>query len=138
VSYRRSREVRINIYYIPIGVKSTAQIFGLFGDQIYSDSVSRIWFIQEENRNVTHSKLDWAVVFTARYARRNRKTVHLGARLRKPSKAVADLQVLGNNEGAILGDGSRSIRLRGLGAVLCKQAKTVKKLLAYTRKPRKP
>ena len=34
MSYRRSREIRINIYYIPIGVKSTAQIFGLFGDQI--------------------------------------------------------------------------------------------------------
>jgi len=34
VSYRRSREIRINIYYIPIGVKSTAQIFGHFGDQI--------------------------------------------------------------------------------------------------------
>jgi len=45
VSYRRSREIRINIFYIPIGVKSTAQIFGLFGDQKYSDSVSRIWFI---------------------------------------------------------------------------------------------
>jgi len=38
VSYRRSRERGINIYYIPIGVKSTAQIFGLFGDQKYFDS----------------------------------------------------------------------------------------------------
>jgi len=57
VSYRRSREIRINIFYIPIGVKSTAQIFGLFGDQKYSDSVSRIWFIHEERRNVTNSKL---------------------------------------------------------------------------------
>ena len=38
VSYRRSREIRTNIYYIPVGVKSTAQIFGLFGDQKYSDS----------------------------------------------------------------------------------------------------
>jgi len=28
----------INMYYIPIGVKSTAQIFGLFGDQKYSES----------------------------------------------------------------------------------------------------
>jgi len=28
--------------------------------------------------------------------------------------------------------------LAGLGAVLCKQAKTVKSLLAYTRKPREP
>ena len=47
--------------------ESTAQIFGLFGDQKYSDSVGRIWFIHEERRNVTNSKLDWAVVFTARY-----------------------------------------------------------------------
>jgi len=117
-------------------VKSTAQIFGLFNDQKYSDSVSRIWFIHEERRNVTNSKLDWAVVFTARYARRKGKTVNLGARLRKPSKAVADL--LANYEGDILWDGSRSIRLRGLGAVLCKQAKTVENLLAYTRKPREP
>jgi len=117
-------------------VKSAAQIFGLFGDQKYSDSISRIWFIHEESRNVTNSKLDWAVVFTARYARRNRKTVHLGATLRKPSKTVADL--LGNHEGDIPGDGSRSIRPQDLGAVLCKQAKTVKNLLAYTRKPREP
>jgi len=73
------------------------------------------------------------VVFTARYARRKGKTVNLGSRLRKPSKAVADL--LGNHEGDIPGDGSRSIPLRGLGAVLSKQAKTVKNLLAYTRKP---
>ena len=115
MSYRRSREIRINIFYIPIGVKSTAQIFGLFGDQKYSDSVTRIWFIHEERRNVTNPKLGWAVVFTARYARRKGKTVDLGARLRKPSKAVADL--LGNHEGDIPGDGSRSIRLRGLGAV---------------------
>jgi len=76
------------------------------------------------------------VVFTARYARRKGKTVDLGARLRKPSKAVADL--LGNHEGDIPGDENRSIRLRGLGAVLRKQAKTVKNLLAYTRKPREP
>ena len=117
MSYRRSREIRINIYYIPIGVKSTAQIFGLFGDQKYSDSISRIWFIHEESRNVTNSKLHWTVVFTARYARRKGKTVNLGARLRKPSKAVADL--LGNHEGDIPGDGSRSIRTRDLGAVLC-------------------
>jgi len=74
------------------------------------------------------------VVYTARYARRNRKTVHLGARLRKQAKAVAGL--LGNHEGDIPGDGSRSIRSRDLGAVLCKQAKTVKSLLAYARKPR--
>jgi len=134
VSYRRPREIRTNIYYIPIGVKSAAQIFGLFGDQKYSDSVSRIWFIHEESRNVTNSKLDWAVVFTARYARRNRKTVNLGTRLRKPLKAVAYL--LGNHEGDIPRDRSRSIRLRDLGAVLCKQAKTVKNLLVYTRKPR--
>jgi len=73
VSYRRSREIRINIYYIPIGLKSTAQIFGLFGDQKYSDSVSRIWLIHEKSRNVTNSKLDWAVVLTARYARQKRK-----------------------------------------------------------------
>ena len=58
----------------------------LFGDQKYSDSVSRIWLIHEERRNVTNSKLDWAVVFTARCARRKGKTVDLGARLRKPSK----------------------------------------------------
>jgi len=107
VSYRRSREIRINIFCIPIGVKSTAQVLGLFGDQKYSDSVSRIWFIHEGCRNVTNSKLDWAVVFTARY---EKKTVDLGARFRKPSKAVADL--LGNHEGDIPGDGSRSIRLR--------------------------
>ena len=113
MSYRRSREERINIYYIPIGVKSTAQIFGLFGDQINTlDSVSRIWFIHEETRNVTNSKLDLAVVFIARYARRKGNTVNLGVRLCKPSKAVADL--LGNHEGEIPGDGSRSIRLRGL------------------------
>jgi len=121
---------------MPIGVKSTAQVFGLFGDQKYSDSVSRIWFIHKERRNVTNSKLDWAVVFTTRCVRRKEKTVDLGARLRKLSKAVADL--LGNHEGDIPGDGSTSIRLRGLGAVLCKQAKTVKNLLAYPRKPRKP
>jgi len=77
-------------------VKSTTQIFGLFGDQKYSDSVSGIWFIHE-SRNVTNSKLDWAVGFTARYARRNRKTVHLGVKLRKPSSTVADL--LNNHEG---------------------------------------
>jgi len=79
VSYRRSREIRTNMYHIPIGVKSTAQIFGLFGDQKYSDSVNRIWFIHEESRNVTNSKLDWAVFFTARYVRRKGKTVNLGA-----------------------------------------------------------
>ena len=78
MSYRRSREIRINVYYIPIGVKSTDQIFGLFGNQKkYSDSVSRIWFINEESRNVTNSKLDWAVIFTTRYTRRNRKTAIL-------------------------------------------------------------
>ena len=64
------------------------------------------------------------------------RTVNLVARFRKPSKAVADL--LGNHEGDILGEGSRSIRLQGLGAVLCKHAKTVKNLLAYTWKPRNP
>ena len=128
--------MRTNIYYIPIGVKSTAQIFGLFGDQKYSDSVSRIWLMHEESRNVTNSKLDWTVFFTARYARRKGKTVNLGARLRKPSKAVANL--LGNHGSGTPGDGSKSIRLRGLGEVLCKQAKTVKNLLAYTTKPRKP
>jgi len=47
LSYRRSRQIGISIYCIPIGVKSTAQIFGLFGDQKYSDAVSRIWFIPE-------------------------------------------------------------------------------------------
>ena len=114
MSYRRSREIGINISYIPIGVKSTAQIFGPFGDQKYSDSVSRIWFTHK-SRNVTDSKLDWAVVFTACYARRNRRTIHLGSRLRKPSKVVADL--LGNHEGDVPGDGSRSIRLWGLGRV---------------------
>ena len=97
MSYRRSREIGINTYYIATGVKSAAQIFGLFGDQKYSDSVSRIWFIHEESRNVTNSKLHWTVDFTASCARRNRKAVHLGVRLRKPSKAFADL--LGNHEG---------------------------------------
>jgi len=63
----------------------------------YSDSISRIWFIHEESRNVTNSKLDWVVVFTARYARRNGKTVHLGSRLQNLSKVVADLLV--NHEG---------------------------------------
>jgi len=72
VRFRRS--IEINIYYIPIGVKSTAQIFGPFGDHKYPYSVSRIWFTRE-SRNATNSKLDWVVVFTARYARRNRKTV---------------------------------------------------------------
>jgi len=43
--------------------------------------------------------------------RRKGKTVDLGARLRKPSKAVADL--LGNHEGDMPGDRSRSIRLQG-------------------------
>jgi len=90
--------------------------------------------MHQESRNVTNSKLDWAVVFTARYPRRNRKTVHLSARLCKLSEAVADL--LGNHEGDVLGYGSRSIRTRDLGAVLCKQAKTAKNLLTYTRKPR--
>ena len=64
-----------------------------------------------KSRNVTNSILDWAVVFTARYVRRKGKTVDLGARLRKPSKAVADL--LGKHEGDTPGDGSRSIRLQG-------------------------
>ena len=80
--------------------------FGLFGDKKYSDSVSRIWFIHEESRNVTNSKLHWPVVFTARYARRKGKTFDLGARLRKPSRAVTDL--LGNDEGDIPRNGSRS------------------------------
>jgi len=56
VSYRRSKQIEINIYYIPIGVKSTAQIFSLWGDQTYSDWVNKIWFIHEENWNVTNSK----------------------------------------------------------------------------------
>jgi len=42
-------------------VKSTAHIFGLFGDQKHSDLVNKIWFIHE-SRYVTASKLDWAVV----------------------------------------------------------------------------
>ena len=42
-------------------MKSTAHIFGLFGDQKHSDLVNRIWFIPE-SRYVTNSKLDWAVV----------------------------------------------------------------------------
>jgi len=87
-------------------VKSTAQIFGLFGDQKYSDSVCSIWFIHEESRNVTNSKLDWAAVFTTRCARRKGKTVHLGTRLRKPSKAVADF--LATTRDDIPGNGSRS------------------------------
>jgi len=33
--FKRSKNKHI-LYYIPIGVKSTAQIFGLFGDQKYS------------------------------------------------------------------------------------------------------
>ena len=115
-------------------MKSTAQIFGIFGDQKHSDSAE--FGLYTKRRNVTDSKLDLAVVFTARYARGKGKTVDLGARLRKPSKAFADL--LGNHEGDIPGDGSGSIRLRGLGVVLCKQAKTIKNLMAYTRKPRKP
>ena len=51
--------------------------------------------------NVTNSKLDWAVVFIVRYARRNRKTVHLGARLRKTSRAVADLLGRDGNESGV-------------------------------------
>ena len=93
-------------------MKSTAQIFGPFGDQKIL-SVSEFWFTHE-GRNVTNSKLGWAVVFTARYARRNkRKTFDLGARLRKLSKTVADL--LDNHEGDIPGDGSRLICLPGRG-----------------------
>jgi len=124
----------MNIYYIPIGVKSTAEIFGLFGDQKNTLTHLAEFGFYTKRAKTLHT--NWAVVFTARYARRNRKTVNLGARLRKPSNAVADL--LGNHEGDIPGDGSKSIRLRGLGEVLCKQAKTVKNLLACTREPRKP
>jgi len=91
----------------------SSDLWSFWWSEKYSQ-LSEIWFTLE-GRNVTNSKLDWAVVFTARYARRKGKTVDLGARLRKPSKAVADL--LGNHEGDIPGDGSRSIRLRGLGAV---------------------
>ena len=126
-TFKRNRNT-VNMYYIPIGVKSTAQIFGLFGDQKILWLSSRIWFIHRpvtrgdmggfappgkmcwkffktighsskklapsqktlcpcwcpklvtglfihESRNVTNSKLVWAVVFTARFAKRNRKTV---------------------------------------------------------------
>ena len=77
--------------------------------------LSEFWFTLE-GRNVTNSKLDWAVVFTARYARRNKgKIFDLGARKRKLSKAVADLP--DNHEGDIPGDGSRLIRLPGRGIV---------------------
>jgi len=75
----------------------SSNLWSFWWSEKCSDSVSRIWFIHEESRNVTNSKLDWAVVFTACHARRNRKTVHLGARFRKPSRAVADL--LGNHQG---------------------------------------
>ena len=94
-------------------MKSTAQIFGLFGDQKYSDSAE---FGLYTKRVETLLEIRLGCGFTARYARRNRKTVHLGARLRKPSKTVADL--LGSHEGDIPRDGSRSIRPRDLGAVL--------------------
>ena len=95
-------------------MQSTAQIFGLFGDQKIL-SVIRI-LVYTQGRNVTNSKLDWAVVFTARYAKRKKgKTFDLGTRLRKLSKAVADL--LDNHEGDIPGDGSRLIRLPGRGIV---------------------
>ena len=114
MSYRLSREMRINIHYIPIGVKSTAQIFGLSGDQKYSDSVSKLWFIHEESRNITNSKLHWTVFFSAGYARRKGKTENLGARFHKPPKAVADL--LGNHEAGIPGAGSRSIRPNWISA----------------------
>ena len=67
---------------------------------------SEILWLSEQNLvytrrepNVANSKLDWTVVFTARYARRKGKTLILGARLRKPSNAVADL--LRNHEGDI-------------------------------------
>jgi len=40
VSYRLSREVGINIYDMPIGVKSTAQIVGLSVIRKYSDSAA--------------------------------------------------------------------------------------------------
>jgi len=54
--------------------------------------------LHTKSRKVTNSKLAWVVVFTARYAERKKgKTFDLGARLRKPSKAVAGL--LGNHEG---------------------------------------
>ena len=73
--------------------------------------LSEFWFTHE-GRNVTNSKIDWAVVFTARYARRKKgKTFDLGARLRKLSKTVADL--LDVHEGDIPRDGSRLIRLKG-------------------------
>ena len=122
--------MRINIYYILIGVTSTAQIFGLFGDQKYTDSASRIWFIHEESRNVTNSNLHWTVVFTARYARRKRKTVNLGARRPLPTNLATTRAVY---QGTEAGQSAH-----GTSCGLCKQGKTVKNLLVYTRKPREP
>jgi len=53
-------------------VKSIPYIFVFFGDQKYSDSVSRIWLVYEESRNITNSKLHWTVLFycTLREAKR--------------------------------------------------------------------
>ena len=97
--------------------------------------LSRIQFIHEESRNVTNSKLDWAVVFTARYARRNRKTTHLGTRLRKPSKAVAD--PLDNHEGRYT---KEQKQVNPLTVSWCGIVQTGKEgqepALACTRKPR--
>jgi len=45
-------------------VKSTAQIFGLFGNHRHSDSVSRIWSIHECSETLLTRNLDWAVVVT--------------------------------------------------------------------------
>ena len=76
--------------------------------------LGRIWFIHEESRNVNNSKLDWAVVFTARYARRNRKTVHLGARLRKPSRPLPTYLATTRaiHQGAEAGQSARGISVR--------------------------
>ena len=119
---------------VSIGVKATPQIFVFLGDQKNTQTQQNLVSTRGEPV-VTNSKLDWAVVFTARYARRNRKTIHLGTRLRKPSKAAAD--PLNNHEGRYTREQKQVNPHAGSWCGIVQTGEEGQEpALAYTRKPR--
>ena len=109
-------------------MKSTAHIFGLFGDQKHSDLVNKIWLIHE-SRYVTTSKLDWAVVLL-RVMRDEIKNQCISARdcesTQRPASVRTLLICFEDHENGMPGNRNRSTRRRALKTGLRKSSRKVK------------
>ena len=96
--------------------------------------LSEFWFTLE-GRNVTNSKLDWAVVFTARYARRKRKNIWSWRE--KAQTVKGRCRPTWQPWGRYTRGRKQVNPLAGSRYCVSRQRRS-KNLLTYTRKPRKP